>query len=156
MSPIKSNAVQNPSGAAIAAEGKAEEMRGEIHITANTPKRAMAISKPIARAISLPLNHLARILETVVPAISQPHPKIINPRQASFALPGRATHQLSSQAQKAVPWNQSEMPMNLMIAPPTIRPAERSPVNLTPILSRMIPAKMRKRQNTLRKYSDAA
>ena len=43
-----------------------------------------------------------------------------------------------------------------MAAPPTIRDAERSPVNLTPILSRMMPAKMRKKQNTLRKYSDAA
>ena len=140
----------------MAAFGNLADMIGDIHITANTPRRAIAISSPIASAISLPLNHLASTFDTVVPAISQPQPKIINPRQAIFALPGNATHQLSSQPQKAVAWNQSEMPTNLIEAPITISPAERSPVNRTPILSRIIPAKIRNRQKTLRKYSEAA
>ena len=147
--------MQNPTGATTEPLNL-EAIIGEIHITANTPRRAMAISRPIANAISLPLNHLAIALDTVVPAISQPQPKIMKPRQAIFALPGRATHQLSSQPQKAVAWNQSLIPIYFMTAPPTIREAESSPVKRTPILSRMIPAKIRKKQNTFRKNSEAA
>ncbi len=56
----------------------------------------MAISRPIARAISLPLNHFAMAFDTVVPAISQPQPKIMKPSDAILALPGNAVHQLSS------------------------------------------------------------
>ena len=129
--------------------------RGEAERTANTPRRAIAISRPIARAISLPLNHFAIAFETVIPAISQPHPKIMKPREAIFALPGRATHQELSHSQKAVAWNHSVIPTYLIEAPTTIRAVERIPVKRTPILSRMIPARIRN-PHTLRMYSDAA
>ena len=125
-------------------------------MAANTPRRPMDISTPMAMAISLPLNHLAMALETVVPAISQPQPKIMKPNVAILALPGKPVHQLSSQAHISVAWNQSLTPIYLMKAPATIRPALSRPVNRTPILSRMMPAKMRKKQNTLRKYSPPA
>ena len=46
------------------------------------PIRAVAISSPIANAISLPLNHLTIILETVIPAISTPTPKMAYPSAA--------------------------------------------------------------------------
>ncbi len=46
------------------------------------PIRAVAISSPIAKAISLPLNHFTIILETVIPAISTPTPKIAYPKAA--------------------------------------------------------------------------
>ena len=130
-------------------------MMGAIHITAKTPRRAMAISRPIARAISLPLNHLASTLDTLVPSISQPQPKIIKPSEAILALAGISTHQLSSQPAKAVAWNHSLMPTNLMAAPSTIRPAESTPEKRTPSLSSMTPAMIRKPQ-TLSMYSEAA
>ena len=149
------SAVQNATGATTELSNLAAII-GEVHMTANTPRRAIAISNPIARAISLPLNHLAIALETVVPAISQPQPKIMKPRLAILALPGNATHQLFSHAQNSVAWNQSLIPIYLMNAPITINDAERRPVKRTPILSRMIPAKIRKKQNTFRKYSEAA
>ena len=120
-------------------------------MAANTPIRAIAISRPIARAISLPLNHLARILLTVVPAISQPQPKIIKPKAAILAEPGIAVHQELSQT-ILLASNQSEIPTYLIEAPKTIKPAESSPVKRTPILSRIIPAKMRK-PNTQSMYS---
>ena len=72
------------------------------------------------------------------------------------SLPGSAVHQLSSHAQSSVVWNQSVMPTNLIVAPATIRPADSRPVKRMPILSRMMPAKIRKKKNTLRKYSEAA
>ena len=122
---------------------------------ANTPTRAMAISRPIARAISLPLNHLAMAFDTVVPAISQPQPNIIKPRAAILALAGKAVHHELSHSAKPVVWNHSVIPMNLMTAPPSIMEAESTPVKRTPILSRMTPAMMRK-PNTLRMYSEAA
>jgi hypothetical protein len=40
-----------------------------------------------------------------------------------------------------------------MHAPITISEADSRPVKRMPILSRIIPAKMRKKQKTLRKYS---
>ena len=43
---------------------------------------------------------------------------------------------------------------HLMTAPTSMTAAERMAVNRTPILSRMIPAKMRKNTNTLRNTSD--
>ncbi len=43
---------------------------------------------------------------------------------------------------------------HLMIAPTSITLAERTAVNLTPILSRMIPANIRKNTKTLRKTSE--
>ena len=45
--------------------------------------------------------------------------------------------------------------MYLMAAPATIREVDRIPVKRTPILSRMIPARIRK-PNTLSMYSEAA
>ena len=53
-----------------------------------TPRRARAISEPIARAVSLPLNHLTIPRLTVIPAISHPHPNIIKPIAASLAEAG--------------------------------------------------------------------
>jgi hypothetical protein len=47
------------------------------------PKRAVAISIPMARAISFPLNHFTIIFETVMPAISTPTPNIAYPNAAS-------------------------------------------------------------------------
>ena len=43
-----------------------------------------------------------------------------------------------------------------MEAPTTITTAESTAVKRTPILSRIIPAKIRKKANTFRKYSDPA
>ena len=152
--PIQRSAPQNPTGARRDPPNDLL-MIGAIHITANTPRRAMAISSPIARAISLPLNHLARIFDTLVPSISQPQPNIINPREAIFALAGISTHQLPSHWAKAVAWNHSLIPMNLIAAPITIKPAERIPEKRTPSLSSITPAISRKPQ-TFRMYSEAA
>ncbi len=91
----------------------------------------------------------------MVPAISQPQPKIIKPRAAILALAGIAVHQEPIQAHRPVVWNQSEIPTNLMQAPKSISEAESTPVRRTPILSRIIPAKIRK-PHTLRMYSLAA
>ena len=126
---------------------------GESHIAAKTPKRAIAISRPMASAISLPLNHFARILLTVVPAISQPQPKIMNPNIASLALPGIEGHQALSHS--TVLASAQEIPQYLIAAPITMRLALSKPVKRTPILSRMIPAIIRK-PKTFSKYSPAA
>ena len=72
--------------------------------------RAIAISNPMAKAISLPLNHLARAFETVVPAISQPQPNIIKPSDAILALAGMDTHHELSHDSKAEPTNKELMP----------------------------------------------
>ena len=61
---------------------------GEKIMHVATPRRARAISEPIARAISRPLNHFTIPRLTVIPAISHPQPKIINPDAASFADAG--------------------------------------------------------------------
>ena len=42
----------------------------------------------------------------------------------------------------------------LMVAPTSITKPERTAVKRTPILSRMMPAKIRKKMNTLRKVSE--
>ena len=56
---------------------------GTVTAKANmVPKRAVAISIPIANAISFPLNHFTIIFETVIPAISTPTPKIAYPKAA--------------------------------------------------------------------------
>ena len=62
--------------------------KGEKIIQVATPRRASAISEPIAKAISRPLNHFTIPLDTVIPAISQPQPKIMNPQAANFAEAG--------------------------------------------------------------------
>ena len=61
---------------------------GEISTAAATPIRALAISSPIAKAISLPFNHLTIPFDTVIPAISTPQPKIIKPKAAILAEEG--------------------------------------------------------------------
>lgn len=48
---------------------------GEKIMQVATPKRANAISEPIASAISRPLNHFTIPRDTVMPAISTPQPK---------------------------------------------------------------------------------
>ena len=50
---------------------------------AAVPRRAIATCRPKAKAISLPLNHLTTILETVIPVISAPTPNIAKPKDAS-------------------------------------------------------------------------
>lgn len=51
--------------------------KGTVTAIANiVPIRAVAISYPMANAISLPLNHFTMILDTVIPAISTPTPKM--------------------------------------------------------------------------------
>ena len=62
--------------------------KGENIMQVATPRRARAISEPMARAISRPLNHLTMPRLTVMPAISQPHPKIMKPQAASLADAG--------------------------------------------------------------------
>ena len=62
--------------------------KGEKIMQVATPRRAKAISEPIANAISRPLNHFTIPRETVIPAISQPHPKIMNPQAANLAEAG--------------------------------------------------------------------
>ena len=105
MRPMSNSTVQNPTGADT--EPNLSAIMGLIEKMEKTPTRAMAISMPIAKAISLPLNHFAMDFDTVVPAISQPQPKIMKPKEANFALPGNETHQLLSQTSKPVPLNQS-------------------------------------------------
>ena len=61
---------------------------GEKIIHVATPKRASAISDPIANAISRPLNHFTIPRETVIPAISTPQPNIMKPTADSFADAG--------------------------------------------------------------------
>ena len=61
---------------------------GAPNITTATPTRAMAISTPIARAISWPVNHFTMPRLTVMPAISTPQPKIMKPMAESLAEAG--------------------------------------------------------------------
>ena len=79
----------------------------------------------------------------------------MKPRQASLALPGIETHHEPSHSFSAVAWNQSLMARYLTAAPITMSDAERVPVKRTPILSRMMPAMIRKPQ-TFRINSEAA
>ena len=61
---------------------------GEKIIHVATPRRANAISDPMASAISWPLNHFTMPRETIMPAISTPQPKIIKPIAANLADAG--------------------------------------------------------------------
>lgn len=99
--------MQNATGVTTLGSPIQVDTRGERVNMAHTPTRASAISRPIARAISCPSNHFARVLETVMPAISQPQPKIMKPKAASLALPGMSVHHELSHWSKAVPANQS-------------------------------------------------
>ena len=62
--------------------------RGENIMHVPTPRRASAISEPIAMAISRPLNHLTMPRLTVMPAISTPQPKIMKPMALNLADAG--------------------------------------------------------------------
>ena len=62
--------------------------KGEKIIQVATPRRASAISEPIASAISRPLNHFTTPRDTVMPPISAPQPKSIKPMAASLAEAG--------------------------------------------------------------------
>ena len=59
-------------------------IQGEAENAINIPPRAQAISRPIASAISFPLNHFTMIRETVIPAISTPTPNKEYPIIAIF------------------------------------------------------------------------
>ena len=61
---------------------------GENIMHVATPSRAKAISDPMARAISRPLNHFTIPRETVIPAISTPQPNIMNPIAENLAEAG--------------------------------------------------------------------
>ena len=104
---MKSRAVQKPTEAET--EPNFSAIMGEMEKMAKTPTRAMAISRPMASALSLPLNHFAMAFATVVPALSQPPPKIMKPKAANFALAGMLTHQEPSHASNPVPLNASLM-----------------------------------------------
>ena len=149
--------------------GAMDAKAGEPIMTTATPTRAIAISIPIASAISCPVNHFTIPRLTVIPAISAPQPKIMNPIAESLAEAGMPSYQgvtfhhacgkfrmpsmkvLNEEASKvSVTANQ------LIAAPSTITPPERIAVKRTPILSRIIPAKMRKNTKTLRKGSEPA
>ena len=52
---------------------------GESTRAKAVPRRAMASWRPMARAIGPPLNHLAMLRVTAVPAISLPRPKNMTP-----------------------------------------------------------------------------
>ena len=61
---------------------------GEKIIQVATPRRANAISEPIANAISRPLNHLTIPRLTVIPPISAPQPNSMKPSAANLAEEG--------------------------------------------------------------------
>ena len=61
---------------------------GENIMQVATPRRAKAISDPMANAISWPLNHFTMPRDTIMPAISTPQPKIMKPIAANFAEAG--------------------------------------------------------------------
>ena len=61
---------------------------GEKIMHVATPKRAKAISEPMASAISRPLNHFTMPRDTMMPAISTPQPKIMKPTAANLAEAG--------------------------------------------------------------------
>ena len=104
--PISSSTVQNATGRTTVA-GAMSASQGEIEKIAKTPTRAIAISSPMAKAISLPSNHLAMAFDTVMPAISMPQPKIIKPSDASLAEAGNEVHHEPSHVSMPEPANES-------------------------------------------------
>ena len=142
---------------------------GEPNMTTATPTRAMAISMPMASAISCPVNHLTIPRLTVIPAISLPQPKTMNPMAASFADAGSPAyhgvtfHQASGKfrmpSMNVFRLDASKLSVTayqLIMAPITITAPESMAVKRTPILSRIIPAKMRKKTKTFRNGSEPA
>ena len=83
---MQSRSAQKITGACT--DSNFSDSQGEIRKIMKTPKRASAISIPMASAISLPLNHLTMARDTVTPAISVPQPKIMKPKLASIAVGG--------------------------------------------------------------------
>ena len=104
--PISSSTAQDATGRTTVA-GAMSASHGEMEKMAKTPTRAMAISSPMARAISLPSNHLAMAFDTVMPAISMPQPKIIKPSDASLAEAGNEVHHEPSHVSMPEPANES-------------------------------------------------
>ena len=107
--------------------------------------------------------------ETVIPAISVPQPKIMKPMAASLAEAGIPSYHgvifhhasgrlsmLSIKVLKELASNESVTANQLRPAPITITMPDSTAVKRTPILSRMMPAKIRKKTNTLRKGSEPA
>ena len=92
-------------GDAVVSSDNIPAILGDILNQAKTPNLAIAISKPIAKANSLPENHFTIPLDTVIPAISTPQPNIIKPKDASFADAGNDVHQEFNQLSKPVPAN---------------------------------------------------
>ena len=119
--------------------------KGVTPIANPVPIRAQAISNPIARAISLPLNHFTMILETVIPAISTPTPNKAYPNDAitngyPYSEPKTVT---------VAPSKLCDIPNHLMKTPISMMLVAIKPVKRTPILSRIIPPKISIRKNTL-------
>ena len=79
MSPIASNITATRTGRDTSIGEILLAKTGEPKTTTATPTRAIAISTPMASAISFPLNHLTIPRETVIPAISTPQPKNMKP-----------------------------------------------------------------------------
>ena len=85
---IHSNITPNATERATSTSPPSFAKKGEKIIHVATPKRANAISEPIAIAVSRPLNHFTIPRDTVIPAISTPQPNIINPIAATLADAG--------------------------------------------------------------------
>ena len=96
---------------------------------------------PIASAISCPLNHLTIIFDTVIPAISTPTPKIANPTEANITCD--FIPKIIASGAKVV-----DIAQYLILAPSIIIPDAIKPVNLTPILSSIIPPMISSTKNT--------
>ena len=101
------------------------------------PRRARASCRPIAKAISRPLNHFAIARLTVTPAISLPRPNIAHPAYASDS--DGLANAPESHVQRRLPAKLSDMAYVIKAAPPTISPTNIEPVSLTPQRSSSIP-----------------
>ena len=118
----------------------------EVERASAVPNLAVAISRPIARAISLPLNHFTMILDTVIPAVSTPTPNIAKPtpaiRTCAFTCQNKTCHVWPSSI-----W--VETAQYFIAVPITIIVAAIKPVKRTPILSRIKPPTISINRNTL-------
>ena len=112
---------------------------GESTKAIAVPSLAIASCAPIAKAISLPLNHLAMERVTATPAISLPRPNSIHPTYASHSEGLAIPTELCIQFARPLPLKLEEMAYATIAAPPTIIPTKIEPVTLTPHLSRSIP-----------------
>jgi hypothetical protein len=78
------------------------------------------------------------------------------PKEAIFAEAGNDVHQEPNQASIPEPAKAELIAKYLIEAPITIIIPDNTAVALTPILSRITPAKIRNSANTFRKYSELA